>query len=299
LAKEKELRETLGNNGQRPQKRIVVGTQVLEQSLDIDFDVMFTDIAPMDLLLQRMGRLHRHERSRPEKLRKPICYVTGIDGDGFEKGIDSVYAKHLLIRTKYLLDSHSIISLPGDITPLVNNVYDKNVESTKEKENWEKAIKEKEDKAKTFRIGKPMKKPHKTIVNWLYTDVADDVSGKRGSAAVRDSYDSVEVLVIKEFGGEFFMVNGTHLPKAKLDNALAKQLACQGVTLPRLLSHRGTIQGTIEALESITRDNFSFWHDSPWISGELFLILDNDNTSTLCGHRLTYTSHDGLHIVGD
>ena len=61
MSNEAELRQLLGpdstvGNGGRPQRMIVVGTQVLEQSLDIDFDALVTDIAPVDLIMQRLGR---------------------------------------------------------------------------------------------------------------------------------------------------------------------------------------------------------------------------------------------------
>src|SRR5690606_38235452 len=79
------LRDTFGAT--RPSvtaPTIVVATQVAEQSLDIDFDLLVTDLAPIDLLLQRMGRIHRHLRGvgqceRPEPLRTARCVITGAD----------------------------------------------------------------------------------------------------------------------------------------------------------------------------------------------------------------------------
>ena len=61
---------------------IVVGTQTLEQSLDIDADLLITDLCPVDVLLQRIGRLHRHSRTdRPEDYAAPACIVLTPDGD--------------------------------------------------------------------------------------------------------------------------------------------------------------------------------------------------------------------------
>lgn len=54
---------------------LLVGTQTLEQSLDIDADIMITDLAPVDVLLQRVGRLHRHRRPRPAGYDKARCIV--------------------------------------------------------------------------------------------------------------------------------------------------------------------------------------------------------------------------------
>lgn len=73
---------------------IVIGTQTLEQSLDIDADVLVTDLCPADVLLQRIGRLHRHALPRPERFEVPRCVVlapeSGLDtftAPKFENGI--------------------------------------------------------------------------------------------------------------------------------------------------------------------------------------------------------------------
>ena len=62
---------------------IVTGTQTLEQSLDIDADLLITDLCPADVLLQRIGRLHRHRRDdRPAGHRTPVCIVLlPVEGD--------------------------------------------------------------------------------------------------------------------------------------------------------------------------------------------------------------------------
>lgn len=68
----------LGKTRQDAQGRVIIGTQTLEQSLDIDADLLITDLCPMDVLLQRLGRLHRHVRSgteRPENYRLPRAWV--------------------------------------------------------------------------------------------------------------------------------------------------------------------------------------------------------------------------------
>lgn len=54
---------------------LLVGTQTLEQSLDIDADLLLTDLCPADVLLQRVGRLHRHRRSRPPSCAEARCLV--------------------------------------------------------------------------------------------------------------------------------------------------------------------------------------------------------------------------------
>ena len=80
---DERVQELLGR-GRSPGGRVVVGTQTLEQSLDIDADLLITDLCPVDVLLQRIGRLHRHSDTdpRPGGYDKPACVaLTPPDND--------------------------------------------------------------------------------------------------------------------------------------------------------------------------------------------------------------------------
>ena len=99
----------------RPVKAILVATQVVEQSLDLDFDCMISAIAPIDLLLQRSGRLHRHTgRIRPASLRKPQLLVLLPEEDDFGP-TENVYDKWILYRTMEVLDQQKYLDIPDDM----------------------------------------------------------------------------------------------------------------------------------------------------------------------------------------
>jgi CRISPR-associated endonuclease/helicase Cas3 len=124
--REDSLKDKYGRTGNRPTKGIVVGTQVLEQSLDLDFDVMASDLAPMDLLLQRAGRLHRHERARPATHDIPRLWLNfeqTSDGD-LKLGADrTIYAEFIMRQTLQLLKGRTHIELPQDYRALIEAVY--------------------------------------------------------------------------------------------------------------------------------------------------------------------------------
>lgn len=127
--REKLLDERYGPDGDRPSQSIVIGTQVLEQSLDLDFDLMVSDLAPIDLLLQRMGRLHRHDKNqetRPPSHEHPCLYVNcELDEDEtwLKMGKDRFYTEYILQKTWQAIQDKGKIVLPIDYRPLVEAVY--------------------------------------------------------------------------------------------------------------------------------------------------------------------------------
>ncbi|MGI5901003.1 MAG: CRISPR-associated helicase Cas3' [Desulfitobacteriia bacterium] len=304
--KERELLTELGKpsaSANRPFRRIVVGTQVFEQSLDIDFDILVTDICPMDLLLQRIGRLHRHRRKRPEKLSTARCLIMGVEGDDFEAGTKAVYGKYLLMRTKAFLPQKVI--LPKDIPQLVQHVYDSSLKISPEplgyleaKKIWEKQKQDKETRAQNFQIDKIWSGSEYNLIGWLDTDVP--FSERHGEAAVRDIDESIEVLLVQEKkdANLYFLPwieNGCALPVDEIPDAhTARAIARQRIRLPRVFCLPGVIDRTIEELEYLNGKRLFQWQESPWLKGELVLIVDEQFRASLGGYSLIYDQKYGL-----
>ena len=329
VMKEKEVRDMLGppehiSEEQRPYKMIVVGTQVMEQSLDVDFDVMFTDICPIDLLLQRMGRLHRHlrQRARPLKLKEAMCFVLGINSSiEFAEEAEVVYGKYLLMKTYALLEEH--ICLPDDISWLVQRGYEekymeeitekvvsKLIEKEKSEEAFVKArkqhkqrIEDKQTKAMTYQIRTPegQSYPRGTLVGWLNADSKDDASGRKGEATVRDIDETLEVLILQRKGnGRLYTLPwlkkypGYEL-HGEIDEEVAKVIAGCSISLPRQVVNVGTIDNVIGELEQlIGAYELDDLYVSHWLKGELFLVLDENLQMKLAGYVLEYNERYGL-----
>lgn len=128
---EDEWMERLGKNGSRPTGSILIATQVVEQSVDIDADCLMTELAPTDMLLQRMGRIWRH--SHPRVTSEPHVYI--ITGsleqietrealiEGLGKPNCFVYSPYVLWQTYGVWKNISEVILPDDIRGLLEATY--------------------------------------------------------------------------------------------------------------------------------------------------------------------------------
>lgn len=130
--REAQALEAFGKENTRIGRKILIATQVAEQSLDLDFDVIATDLAPIDLVLQRAGRLWRHARAaRP--IYEPLLVVAGLSDEVpplFGKPLwwGSVYREDILLRTWSLLRTKQQVMLPDEIDALVRAVYEEEVD---------------------------------------------------------------------------------------------------------------------------------------------------------------------------
>jgi CRISPR-associated endonuclease/helicase Cas3 len=131
---ESQVLDQFGKKAERDRPRLLIATQVVEQSLDLDFDAMVSDLAPVDLLLQRAGRLHRHLRNAdgallpagsPDQRLNPLLQVIIESKVGELEGPknESVYSAAILRETQNWLGEERTIDGPQDVEEAVEAVY--------------------------------------------------------------------------------------------------------------------------------------------------------------------------------
>ena len=128
-----QIMKKYGKNekGDRPPRAVLVATAIVEQSLDLDFDLIVSDLAPIALLLQRAGRCWRHEQlgtiRRPTWASGPRLAVLvppgGTDSPELFGSWTTIYDESLLTATYRLLAANEKIGIPADVQPFIEAVY--------------------------------------------------------------------------------------------------------------------------------------------------------------------------------
>ncbi|GAA1330214.1 CRISPR-associated helicase/endonuclease Cas3 [Catellatospora bangladeshensis] len=312
---DRELLDRFGPEGTRPDLHIVVASQVVEQSLDVDFDLVITDVAPMDLVLQRLGRLHRHRRARPVPVQQARCALVGVEDWADEPvravpGSRRVYGDHLLLRSAALLVDRDVLELPADIAPLVQTAY--GVEALGPG-SWQaamvdaaaKATRQAADRvtaARAFLLDE-VGSNRLSLVGWVRAGVGDADESPRGVAQVRDGAESLEVLVVQhDTAGSLltpeWIGHGGGMPiptDLEMEPAQARVVAACGLRLPLAMSHPGVDLDVIDALQ---QNYFSSFELSPLLRGQLVLVLDGERRAVIKHGKahfgLTYDPRRGL-----
>jgi len=293
----------LGPGGdQRPRRRIVVATQVAEQSFDVDADLLVSDLAPVDLLLQRMGRLHRHERdARPASLARPRVLVTGVESIGdrpvFAPGSERIYGRHRLLRSLAALAEGDVV-IPSGIAPLTERAYGSEPglpsawveDEATARAAWEAERATEVAQAQQGTLGKEGASTQPTLA-----DLSGGVTSIRDVESfvkVRSGDSGEEVLLVTQVDGRYRTLAGV-------------DLGINGEGIHELRDVRAVIGDSLQLpafdheLNAAARKlpTLPEWHDHPWLRRRQVLVLDEHGNGRLGERSIRYAPGVGL-IVG-
>lgn len=323
------LVRTFGKPGKssRPKRAIVVGTQVVEQSLDIDFDILYSDLAPIDLVFQRMGRVHRHERDiRPLPVAQPRCILMGVPGKQDSKpqvdpGSSYVYDEDVLLRTAaYVLDKEGkgeVWRIPEDIGTAVAAVYEETVATPdlwsetlqRTKKNKEERAHSKTEGAAMGLLTPPRNTDTASLIDWLGGDNPDGDPDEMGIVGVRDGDSGVEVLLVEQRGENIGAIPTNRHPESReIDlqelpsGALRERLMRSLVSIPSMrlrVKGRGLEEAIYEfrrELTMITCDLGVNWEKDFMLRGQVIMPLQGGEYRTGFGKTISYRRDIGLQI---
>jgi CRISPR-associated endonuclease/helicase Cas3 len=285
---------------------VVVATQLAEQSFDVDVDLLVTDLAPIDRLLQRVGRLHRHQRpeeQRPAGLRRPRVVVTGC-GDlatgppWFPRGSTSVYSRYLLLRTAALVAEAATGSgwlVPADVPDLVGRGYGEadilpagwHAEAAAAQAEWEAAQRCRTHRAREFLLSGPDALGTPTLAGLhgrMTGELADDDAV---AAVVRDGPESLEAVLVRRDARGFHTLDGAWMGvngEAVTDPEVADAVLRATVRLPATVT--ATARAELAPLPG--------WSTDSWLRHVRALDLDDSMSRKLGERLLTYDPDLGL-----
>ncbi|WP_405466665.1 CRISPR-associated helicase Cas3' [Streptomyces jietaisiensis] len=299
--------------GDRPERMVVIATQLAEQSFDVDADVLITDLAPTDLLLQRIGRLHRHSGTRrPDGHRVPRVFVTGVapakDGTPrFLPTSEYIYGQWSLLRAAALvaeaagalMDAKTAESaapgwdIPADVPGLVARAYgDAEIcpvgwNEAGAWESWQAKEWERETNAENYLLCRRREWAFPTLEGLHYAG-SRAASEEQLDAVVRDGDPSVEVIIVHRHSSGYRAVDGTWLGvHGEVDDDEATDRLMGGtIRLPPRLTEAA--RNELKPLPG--------WADRPWLRYHLALVLEEDGTRLLGTDRVSYDDALGLVI---
>ena len=280
-------------NENRPSRTVLIATQVIEQSLDVDFDLMYSEIAPIDLILQRTGRLHRHLRNRPKGLEEAeINILTAIAPDemppkSFGEDIEYVYERYILLRTYLELEKKSQISVPEDTEAMIDTVYSLQFSETtsewqKELETAKQDMIKRQQKAQraaeVLLISQP-KHPDDLLNQFnikLHDDDNPDIH-KDLRAATREGDPYIKLILIRHD-----TVISSNPDSEEIQNLLDRSVK---------ISHKGLYHLLKNTMQSPDK-----WKDNAHLRHARCLRLDHNNQALLGKYRITVDKTIGVLI---
>ncbi|RKZ77552.1 MAG: CRISPR-associated helicase/endonuclease Cas3, partial [Candidatus Parabeggiatoa sp. nov. 1] len=199
--------------------RILVATQVVEQSLDLDFDWMITQLCPVDLLFQRLGRLHRHQRDRIFSCQQPHCTVLVPKSNDYQQH-QLIYGNvRVLWRTQQLLQINEVAEFPFVYRTWIEQVYqkpawdDEPIEIQQQYEDFANQEEAKRLSAQTL-----------AEANTLFEDTASNVT-----ALTRDGEMNLNVIPVMRVQGERCFLDK---PFSEDEWALAEEFELHTIAVP-------------------------------------------------------------------
>jgi len=286
----------------RPHRLIVVATQIAEQSFDVDADLLVTDLAPMDLLLQRIGRTHRHAGVRRRgRVGEPRVVVTGFaPRDGappwFPRAAEGIYGRYLLLRTAALVCSGAggSWSIPGQVPALVADVYEADrrvvpdawVKAEREAyDDWAARQRARAESAEPFLLSRVGEHARPTLEGLHRGGSRDGVSEEQHRAMVRDGDRSVEVVLVRRDDRGYRTLSGRALGvHGDVSRDVIDDVLGGTVRLPAVLTEEA--EQALAPLEG--------WRDHPWLRHSRALVLDASGAARIGDHVVRYDRLLGL-----